>query len=148
MMADQRRDLVSRTMKRLTGKELDGYEADFNSFTDLPPRIDPIENIKFLSRISSAYTNSTIWWFGKIWLIYLNKYYQHKLISELISQSSRDEFLHDFSCSSVNGFNSSTSEHLCDRILKHVAVAAPELLQLCRILDHFFRYIILDKSDS
>lgn len=70
MMADQRRDLVSRTMKRLTGKELDGYEADFNAFTDLPPRIDPIENIKFLSRISSAYTNSTIW-SGRI--MYSNK---------------------------------------------------------------------------
>jgi hypothetical protein len=71
----------------------------------------------------------------------------HKSNSELISQSSRDEFLHDFSCSSVNGFNSSASENLCDRILKHIAVAAPELLQLRRILDHLFRNIILDKSE-
>jgi len=47
-------------MKRLTGKELDGYEADFNAFTDLPHKIDPLENSKFISRISSAYTNSTI----------------------------------------------------------------------------------------
>ena len=43
---------------------------------------------------------------------------------------SRDDFLHDFVCSSVDALNSSIGIHPCDEILVHVAVPSEQLQTL------------------